>query len=93
MIEVGQSITAIVFLLLAILVLFKGVRMVPQGYNWTIERFGKYTRTLNPGLHILIPFIDVVGRKLNMMEDPRFKDTDTATKIRKQNQKHRTRSA
>ncbi|MDP6968185.1 MAG: SPFH domain-containing protein [Gammaproteobacteria bacterium] len=68
MIDIGQSLTAIVFLILAMLVLFKGVRMVPQGYNWTIERFGKYTRTLNPGLHILIPFIDVVGRKLNMME-------------------------
>jgi regulator of protease activity HflC (stomatin/prohibitin superfamily) len=68
MINLGESITAIVFLIFALLVLFKGVRMVPQGFNWTIERFGKYTRTLNPGLHILIPFIDVVGRKLNMME-------------------------
>ena len=68
MINLGESVTAIVFLIFALLVLFKGVRMVPQGFNWTIERFGKYTRTLNPGLHILIPFIDVVGRKLNMME-------------------------
>lgn len=68
MINLGESITAIVFLIFALLVLFKGIRMVPQGFNWTIERFGKYTRTLNPGLHILIPFIDVVGRKLNMME-------------------------
>ena len=42
--------------------------MVPQGYNWTVERFGKYTRTLSPGLHILIPFIDTIGQKLNMME-------------------------
>jgi regulator of protease activity HflC (stomatin/prohibitin superfamily) len=53
MINLGESITAIVFLIFALLVLFKGVRMVPQGFNWTIERFGKYTRTLNPGLHIL----------------------------------------
>ena len=68
MINIGESITAIVFLVLAILILFKGVRMVPQGYNWTVERFGKYTRTLAPGLHILIPFIDTIGEKLNMME-------------------------
>ena len=68
MINFGESITAIVFLVLAILIIFKGVRMVPQGYNWTVERFGKYTRTLAPGLHILIPFIDTIGEKLNMME-------------------------
>ena len=68
MINIGESITAIVFLVLAILIIFKGVRMVPQGYNWTVERFGKYTRTLAPGLHILIPFIDTIGEKLNMME-------------------------
>jgi len=68
MINIGESITAIVFLTLAILILFKGVRMVPQGYNWTVERFGKYTRSLGPGLHILIPFIDTIGQKLNMME-------------------------
>ena len=68
MINIGESVTAIVFLLLAILILFKGVRMVPQGYHWTVERFGKYTRTLSPGLHILIPFIDTIGQKLNMME-------------------------
>ncbi len=61
MINIGESVTAIVFLLLAILILFKGVRMVPQGYHWTVERFGKYTRTLSPGLHILIPFIDTIG--------------------------------
>jgi regulator of protease activity HflC (stomatin/prohibitin superfamily) len=68
MINIGESVTAIVFLLLAILILLKGVRMVPQGYHWTVERFGKYTRTLSPGLHILIPFIDTIGQKLNMME-------------------------
>ncbi|HCH24872.1 MAG TPA: paraslipin [Oceanospirillaceae bacterium] len=68
MINIGESITAVVFLALAILILFKGVRMVPQGYHWTVERFGKYTRSLGPGLHILIPFVDTIGQKLNMME-------------------------
>lgn len=42
--------------------------MVGQGYNWTVERFGKYTRTLTPGLNIIIPFIDNIGNKQNMME-------------------------
>lgn len=52
----------------AFLAIFKGIRMVPQGYEWTVERFGRYTRTLSPGLRFLIPFIDGVGFKQNMME-------------------------
>jgi regulator of protease activity HflC (stomatin/prohibitin superfamily) len=42
---------------------------VPQGTNWTLERFGRYTRTLTPGLHLIIPFIDTIGRKMNMQEN------------------------
>ena len=45
-----------------------GVKTVPQGYEYTIERFGKYTHTLPPGLHLLMPFICAVGRRMNMME-------------------------
>jgi regulator of protease activity HflC (stomatin/prohibitin superfamily) len=45
-----------------------GVKVVPQGFEVTIERFGRYIRTLPPGLHLIIPVIDQVGRKLNMME-------------------------
>jgi regulator of protease activity HflC (stomatin/prohibitin superfamily) len=41
---------------------------VPQGYNWTVERFGRYTRTLVPGLNLLIPYVDRVGHKIIMME-------------------------
>ncbi|MBL0901378.1 MAG: SPFH/Band 7/PHB domain protein [Reyranella sp.] len=48
---------------------FRGVKAVQQGTNWTIERFGKYTRTLSPGLHLIVPFIDTVGRKMNMQEN------------------------
>ena len=66
--DLGQSLTVLFFAMVAVLIIFKGIRMVPQGFNWTVERFGKYTRTLNPGLHLLIPFIDTVGQKLNMME-------------------------
>ena len=62
------SILALVVLFAGIVILFKTVRMVPQGYEWTVERFGKYTHTLDPGLHFLIPVIYGVGRKINMME-------------------------
>ncbi len=59
---------AIVVVIVVIIVLFKLVRIVPQGFEWTVERFGKYTTTLTPGLTILVPFIYNVGRKMNMME-------------------------
>ncbi len=57
-----------VLLLFAIITVLKGVRAVPQGYEWTVERFGRYTHTLTPGLGFIIPWIDSIGRKLNMME-------------------------
>ena len=63
-----SSLLALVLLVAGVIVLFKTVRMVPQGYEWTVERFGKYTHTLDPGLHFLIPIIYGVGRKVNMME-------------------------
>ena len=64
----GMSITLIVLGILAVLVLFAGAKTVPQGYNYTVERFGKYTKTLHPGLNIIVPFVDGIGRKINMME-------------------------
>ena len=64
----GFSIVLIVIGILAVMVLLAGVKTVPQGHNYTVERFGRYTRTLKPGLNIIIPFIDGIGRKLNMME-------------------------
>ena len=57
-----------VLLLFAVITVLKGVRAVPQGYQWTVERFGRYTHTLTPGLGFIIPWIDSIGRKLNMME-------------------------
>lgn len=44
------------------------MKMVPQGYHWTVERFGRYTVTLRPGLNLILPFVDRIGRKVNMME-------------------------
>ena len=61
-------IVASVLLVLAVVVIMRIVRIVPQGYHWTIERFGKYTRTAEPGLNIVIPVVQRVGRKINMME-------------------------
>ncbi|HVY89489.1 MAG TPA: SPFH domain-containing protein [Hyphomonadaceae bacterium] len=49
--------------------LISSVKVVPQGYQYTVEQFGRYTRTLSPGLTFLIPLMDRIGRKLNMMEN------------------------
>ena len=57
---------AVLALVMVILVL--GVKRVPQGTEYTVERFGRYTRTLAPGLNLIVPFMDQVGAKLNMME-------------------------
>lgn len=64
----GLPVTAIVFIALVVFVLSSTLKTVPQGYHWTIERFGRYTRTLTPGLNFVVPFVDRVGRKINMME-------------------------
>lgn len=62
------DIAAIAFVFLSLVVLFRAVKIVPQGMNYTVERFGRYTHTLFPGLSIITPFIDRIGAKLNMME-------------------------
>jgi regulator of protease activity HflC (stomatin/prohibitin superfamily) len=64
----GFSITLIVLGVLAVLVLFAAVKTVPQGYNYTVERFGRYIGTMKPGLNLIVPFVDGIGRKINMME-------------------------
>jgi len=62
------SIIPIVFLILAAVVVSGAIKIVPQGYEYTVERFGKYTRTLTPGMTLLTPFVEAIGRKVNMME-------------------------
>jgi len=64
----GFDIFAIALLVLFVALVIAAVKIVPQGYNFTVERFGRYTRTLHPGLTLIIPFIDRIGRKLNVME-------------------------
>src|ERR1700757_361287 len=57
---------ALVFL--AIIVAFGAIKIVPQGYEYTVQQFGRYTRTLKPGIAILTPFMESIGRKISMME-------------------------
>lgn len=64
----GFSIFVLVLLAFAVLLAFMGTIAVPQGMEYTVERFGKYTNTLTPGLHIIMPLIDRIGRKMIMME-------------------------
>ena len=59
---------ALVFVILALAVVFAAVKVVPQGYEFTVERFGRYTRTLSPGIAILTPFVERVGRRMSLME-------------------------
>jgi regulator of protease activity HflC (stomatin/prohibitin superfamily) len=56
------------FLVFAVLIVFMSVKSVPQGMEYTVERFGKYTATLTPGLNIIVPIIDRIGNKMIMME-------------------------
>jgi regulator of protease activity HflC (stomatin/prohibitin superfamily) len=63
------AIFVIVLVVLAIMLVMMGVKTVPQGYEFTVERFGKYTHTLKPGLHLIVPLIDRIGTRINMMEN------------------------
>jgi regulator of protease activity HflC (stomatin/prohibitin superfamily) len=64
----GFGIGAIAFVVLAIITVLAGAKIVPQGSAWTVERFGRYTKTLKPGLNIIVPYIDRIGHKVSMME-------------------------
>ncbi|MDD4913957.1 MAG: SPFH/Band 7/PHB domain protein [Methylococcales bacterium] len=64
----GFGLFVAVLLVFAILMVFMSIKPVPQGMEYTVERFGKYISTLKPGLNIIIPFVDSVSRRLNMME-------------------------
>jgi len=58
----------VAIVVLVVLVIFSAIKQVPQGYNYTVERFGRYTETLKPGLSLIMPFIDRISSKMNMME-------------------------
>ncbi|EOZ5528504.1 SPFH domain-containing protein [Vibrio sp. 11986-1-5] len=65
---IDSLITIGIFVFVAIVFIMSAVKTVTQGNNWTVERFGRYTHTLRPGLNIIVPFVDKVGRRINMME-------------------------
>ena len=64
----GFSLFVLAVLAVALTLVFMGVKSIPQGSEYTVERFGRYTRTLRPGLHLIVPFIDRIGARINMME-------------------------
>ncbi|MBI2717319.1 MAG: SPFH/Band 7/PHB domain protein [Rhizobiales bacterium] len=64
----GPAVFVLIVLAVVVFYLLRAIRMVPQGYNYTVERFGKYIRTLPSGLGLIVPFIDKIGAKMNMME-------------------------
>ena len=57
-----------ILIFVALVIVAAAVKIVPQGYQWTVERFGRFTQTLQPGLSLVVPFMDRIGRKVNMME-------------------------
>ncbi|MFO1147059.1 MAG: SPFH domain-containing protein [Alsobacter sp.] len=64
----GFAIFAILLVLFVVATLIAGVKQVPQGYHYTVERFGRYSRTLQPGLGLIVPYVEMIGKKINIME-------------------------
>jgi regulator of protease activity HflC (stomatin/prohibitin superfamily) len=64
----GFTIFVIAILVLAVILIMMGVKSVPQGYEYTVERFGRFTRSIRPGLNLLVPVVDRIGARINMME-------------------------
>ena len=62
------NLTAIILIVLAFIIILSAVKSVPQGFGWTVERFGQYRRTLHPGLNFILPIADRIGHKQNLME-------------------------
>src|SRR5271169_2903535 len=65
---VVAGIIVLVLLIVALVITFSAIKTVPQGFEFTVQRFGRYTRTLKPGITILTPFVETIGRRISMME-------------------------
>lgn len=64
----AEAVTTLLLFILAVVLIFKGVKVVPQSDVFAIERFGKFTRTLNAGLNFIVPFLDRVAYKISILE-------------------------
>ncbi len=64
----GFDIFVVAFVLVIVLTIAMGVRTVPQGFAYTVERFGRYSRTLGPGLGLIVPYVEKIGKRVNVME-------------------------
>lgn len=64
----GFDLFIVALVILTVITIALGVRTVPQGYAYTVERFGRYARTLGPGLGLIVPYVDQIGHKVNIME-------------------------
>lgn len=64
----GFDIFVIALVLIVVVTIAMGIRTVPQGYAYTVERFGRYARTLGPGLGLIVPYVEQIGKKVNVME-------------------------
>jgi regulator of protease activity HflC (stomatin/prohibitin superfamily) len=67
-VSIGFDIFVIALVILVIVTIALGVRTVPQGYSYTVESFGRYSRSLGPGLRLIVPYVEAIGRKVNTME-------------------------
>ncbi|MEI6556849.1 MAG: SPFH domain-containing protein [Rhodospirillaceae bacterium] len=64
----GFTLFAVAIFAFALILVWLGVQTIPQGKEFTVERFGRYTRTLSPGLHLIVPLVDRIGHRISMME-------------------------
>ncbi len=64
----GFGLLTMILVLIALAILMSGIKTVPQGEHWTVQRFGRYVQTLTPGLRFIVPLVDRVGKRLSVME-------------------------